>query len=118
MVRRLSVALEAIMPHWTTGLLLLGAMTLAAPAAGQTTPAPPAITRTAVATAKLSTVTDVPLHFRVLSVTLQPGETSVLSGANGIFYQVSGSAEVALGGDTKLLNAGEGLFIPGGARRS
>jgi quercetin dioxygenase-like cupin family protein len=114
MVRRLSVALEAIMPHWTTGLLLLGAMTLAAPAAGQTTPAPPAITRTAVATAKLSTVTDVPLHFKALSVTLQPGEASKVSGANGILYQISGSAEVALGGATKVLSAGEGLFIPGG----
>jgi len=33
----------------TTGLLLLGAMALPAPGTAQTTPAPPAITRTVVA---------------------------------------------------------------------
>jgi hypothetical protein len=58
----------------------------------------------------------VPLHFRVLSVTIPPGEKSVLSGANGVLYQVSGFTEVSFGSDTKLLNAGEGLFIAGGAK--
>ena len=57
-----------------TGILLLGAMALAAAAAAQTTPPPSAITRTVVAATKLPTVTDVPLHFKVLSVTLPPGE--------------------------------------------
>jgi len=40
----------------TTGLLLLGAMALPAPGTAQTTPAPPAITRTVVAATKLPTV--------------------------------------------------------------
>ncbi|MGB6251841.1 MAG: hypothetical protein WBF62_01180, partial [Bradyrhizobium sp.] len=98
----------------TTGLLLLGAMALPAPGTAQTTPAPPAITRTVVAATKLSTVTDVPLHFKAVSVTLQPDAKSDVSAANGILYQMSGSTEVSLGGKAKMLNAGEGLFIAGG----
>jgi len=98
----------------TTGLLLLGAMALPAPGTAQTTPAPPAITRTVVAATKLPTLTDVPLHFKAVSVTLQPDEKSDVSAANGILYQMSGSTEVSLGGKTKMLNAGEGLFIAGG----
>src|SRR5271167_3056904 len=98
----------------TTGLLLLGAMALPASGAAQTTPAPPTITRTVVAATKLPTVTDVPLHFKAVSITLQPDKKSGVSAANGIIYQVSGSTEVLLGGEAKTLNAGEGLFIAGG----
>jgi len=94
--------------------LLLGAMALPASGAAQTTPSAPAITRTVVAEAKLPTVTDVPLHFKAVSVTLQPAEKSGVSAANGILYQISGSTEVALDGEAKMLNAGEGLFIAGG----
>jgi quercetin dioxygenase-like cupin family protein len=94
--------------------LLLGAMALPASGAAQTTPAPPAITRSVVAATKLPTVTDVPLHFKAVSVTLQPGEKSGVPAANGILYQITGSTEVALDGEAKMLNAGEGLFIAGG----
>src|SRR5882672_4495490 len=98
----------------TTGLLLLGAMALPASGTAQTTAAPPAITRTVVAATKLPTVTDVPLHFKAVSITLQPDERSGVSAANGILYQMSGSTEVTLDGEAKMLNAGEGLFIAGG----
>ncbi len=98
----------------TTGLLLLGAMALPGSATAQTTPAAPAITRTVVAATKLPTVTDVPLHFKAVSVTLQPDEKSDVSAANGILYQMSGSTEVALDGEAKMLNAGDGLFVAGG----
>src|SRR5258705_3142055 len=98
----------------TAGLLLLCRMALPASGAAQTTPAAPAITRTVVAATKLPTVTDVPLHFKAASVTLQPGEKSGVSAPNGILYQISGSSEVALDGEAKMLNAGEGLFIAGG----
>jgi hypothetical protein len=86
------------------------------PASGtaQSTPAPPAVTRTVVAATKLPTVTDVPLHFKAVSITLQPDEKSDVSAANGILYQMSGSTEVALDGKAKMLDAGEGLFIAGG----
>src|SRR5438045_7958590 len=98
----------------TTGLLLLGAMALPASGAAQTNPAPPAITRTVVAATKLPTVTDVSLHFKAVSVTLQPGEKSGVSAANGILYQISGSTEVTLDGEAKMLNTGAGLFIAAG----
>src|SRR5229473_1453105 len=98
----------------TTGLLLLSAMALPASGAAQPTPAPPSITRTVVAATKLPSVTDVPLHFQAVSVTLQPDQKSGVSAANGILYQISGSTEVALDGEAKMLNAGEGLFIAGG----
>src|ERR1700682_6348022 len=90
----------------TTGLLLLGAMALPVSATAQTTPTPPAITRTVVAATKLPTVTDVPLHFKAVSVTLQPDAKSDVSAASGILYQISGSTEVSLGGEAKMLNAG------------
>jgi quercetin dioxygenase-like cupin family protein len=98
----------------TTGLLLLGAMALPASGTAQTTPAQPAITRTVVAATKLPTVTDVALYFKAVSITLHPDEMSSISSANGIFYQMSGSTQVALDGGAKRLNAGEGLFIAGG----
>src|SRR5258707_9766720 len=97
-----------------TGLLLLCAMALPASGAAQTPPAAPAITRTVVAATKLPTVTDVPLHFKAASVTLQPGEKSGVSAPNGIVYQISVSSEVAIDGEAKIVNAGEGLFIAGG----
>jgi quercetin dioxygenase-like cupin family protein len=98
----------------TTGKLLLGAMALAASAVAQPTQAPPAITRTVLAASKLPTVTEVPLHFKAVSVTLPAGETTSVSTAIGILYQISGSTEVSFGGETKMLSAGEGLFIAGG----
>ena len=93
-----------------TRLLMLGALALPASGIAQTTPA----TRTVVAASKLPTVTDVPLHFKAVSITLQPDEKSGVSAANGILYQMSGSTEIALDGEAKMLNAGEGLFIAGG----
>lgn len=98
----------------TTGLLLLGAMALPASGTAQTAPAPPAIKRTVVAATKLPTVTDAPLYFKAVSVTLQPDEKSDVPAVNGILYQMSGSTKVSLGGEAKMLNAGEGLFIAGG----
>src|SRR5439155_772162 len=80
----------------------------------QTTADPPAITRTVIAATKLPRVTDVPLHFKVVSITLQPDEKSGVAASNGILYQMSGSTEVALDGEAKMLNAGEGLFIASG----
>ena len=98
----------------TTGFLLLGALTIAASAAAQTAPTPSAVTRTVVAAAKLPTVTDVPLYFRAVVVTLPPGQTSGATAMNSILYQVSGSTELAVGGEAKTLNAGEGVFIDTG----
>ena len=63
----------------TIGIMLLGAMVLPAPCVAQTTPAQSAITRTVVAATKLPNLTAAPLHFKAVSVTLQPGEKSSVS---------------------------------------
>jgi len=89
----------------TIGLLLLGAMALPAAGTAQTAPTPPAITRTLIAATKLPTVRDVPVHFRAVSITLKPDERSSVSTANGILYQLSGSTEISLGGENKVLGA-------------
>jgi quercetin dioxygenase-like cupin family protein len=95
-------------------LLLVGAMAISGTATAQNAAAPPATIRTVIAATKLPTVTDTPLYFDVVSVTLSPEQKSAVSKANGVLYQLSGSTEVSLAGETKTVNAGEGLFIGAG----
>jgi quercetin dioxygenase-like cupin family protein len=98
----------------TTATMLLGAVALAGSATAQPTPVPLAITRTLVAGTKLPTVTDVPLYFRAVGVTLMRGEQTGALAANGVLYQISGSTEISAGGETRMLSGGEGLFITAG----
>ena len=99
-------------------LSITRALTLALLVSGQAVaqqpPAQPLITRTVVAATKLPTVTDRPLLFKALSVTISPGEKSSVSTANGILYQMSGSTEVSIAGEAKTLSPGEGLFLADG----
>ena len=97
-------------------ILLIGALALATSVAAQSTPPPPAITRTVIATTKLPTVTEAPLYFRAASVTLPPGEKSSVSAADGILYQISGSTEVAVDDQATTLKSGDGVFIPAGRK--
>jgi quercetin dioxygenase-like cupin family protein len=92
-------------------LVLVGAMAVAGSAVAQNATTPPAAVRTVIAATKLPTVTDTPVYFDVASITLAPQQKSGVSKANGILYQLSGSTEVSLAGETKTINAGEGLFI-------
>jgi quercetin dioxygenase-like cupin family protein len=96
------------------GMLMLCATALANSVAAQSPPSPAAITRTVVAASKLPTVTEVPLYFRAVSVTLPPGATSTVSAANGILYQMSGSTEIVADDRTNTVNPGEGSFIGAG----
>ena len=102
----------------TLGTALFTATALALSASAQTTPTSPAITRTIVAATKLPSVVETPLYFKATRVTLQPGGKSSLSAANGILYQLSGSTEISLGGETKVLGVGEGLFVAAGKTAS
>ena len=99
------------------GMLLLGATGLANSVGAQSPPTPAAITRTVVAATKLPTATEAPLYFRAVSVTLPPGQTSSVSAANGIIYQMSGSTEIVGDDQARTLNPGEGLFIAAGGNR-
>src|SRR4029077_14605350 len=91
------------------GSFLVCATKVAAPATGQTPTGAPAIARTVVASTKLPTVVDTPLHFKAVSVTIPSGASSRVSPTNGIVYQLSGSTEVSIGGEVKTLAPGEGL---------
>jgi len=96
------------------GTFLVCAAALASTAAGQTPAAAPATARTVVASTKLPTVGDTPVHFKAVSVTIPSGASSRVTSTNGIVYQLSGSTEVSIGGEVKTLNPGEGLFIASG----
>ena len=98
----------------TISRFMICAAALAASAAGQTPPAAPATARTVVASTKLPTVGDTPVHFKVVSVTIPSGASSSVSSTNGILYQLSGSTEVSVGGEVKTVSPGEGLFIASG----
>src|SRR5438067_6321001 len=102
----------------TLGTALLTATALALSASAQNTPTAPAITRTVVAATKLPSVVETPLHFKAMRVTLQPGGRSSLSAASGILYQFSGSTEISLGGENKILGVGEALFVAAGKTAS
>jgi len=102
------------MRSMTIGSFLVCAAALAAPVAGQTPPPASATTRTVVAAAKLPMAGDTPVHFKAVSVTIPAGESSSVSAADGILYQLSGSTVVLMGGEIKTLSPGEGLYIASG----
>jgi quercetin dioxygenase-like cupin family protein len=93
---------------------LLCAAALVGPAAGQSPPSAAAIARTVVASTKLPTLGDAPIHFRAVRVTLPSGASSRVSSSNGILYQLSGSTEVSIGAEARKLSPGEGLVIAKG----
>src|SRR5437870_621073 len=105
---------ESDMRSTTLGSFLVCAAVLAAPAVGQTPPPAPSTARTVVASTKLPSVGDTPVHFKAVSVTIPSGASSNVSSANAILYQLSGSTEISVGGEIKTLSPGEGLFIAGG----
>jgi quercetin dioxygenase-like cupin family protein len=109
---------EVTLQIMTMGIALFAATALALSASAQTTPTVPAITRTIVAATKLPSVVETPLYFEAMRVTLQPGEKSSVSAANSILYQLSGSTEILLGEENKVLGAGEALFVAAGKTAS
>ena len=64
--------------------------------------------------ATMSTVTDVPLHFKAVSITLQPDKKSGVSAANSILYQMSGSTRSRPAVASQNVPRQRGLFIAGG----
>ena len=98
----------------TIGTFLVCAAALAAPASGQTPPPAPATARTVVASTKLPTLGDTPVHFKAVSVTIPSGASSSVSSTNGILYQLLRSTQILISGEIKTLSPGEGLFIASG----
>jgi quercetin dioxygenase-like cupin family protein len=102
------------MGRGSTATALLAAVFFTGSAAAQTTPAAPAVQRTLVAAARLDGVADAPIYFRAVRVILPASGKSSVSAGDGIVYQFSGSTAVSFGGEVKMLNVGEGLFIESG----
>jgi quercetin dioxygenase-like cupin family protein len=101
-----------------TGIMLFVAGVFAGSAVAQPAQAPPPVTRTVVAATKLPSVVETPLYFRAFRLSLPPDETSTLSAANGVLYQLSESTEISLGSETKTLRSGDGMFLAAGKAAS
>lgn len=101
-----------------TGITLFVVGIFAGSAVAQPAQAQPAVTRTVVAATKLPSVVEAPLYFRALQVSIPRRQTSSLSAANGILYQMSGSTEVLLDGGTKTLRTGDGMVVAVGKMAS
>jgi quercetin dioxygenase-like cupin family protein len=101
-------------------ILLLCAATLlpeifAARAVAQTAPGtsatPPTPVRTVLANAALPTVVDVPLHYKLLRVSVPAGQSTRYRGADGFLFQISGTLAATTDGDSRTLRAGEAMFL-------
>src|SRR5262249_39272267 len=93
-------------------VLLAGAWNFSA--AAQTPQPPVATARTVIAATKLASAVDEPLKFRALSVTFAPGQQEPIATFNGIFYQLAGTSEMSVDGETTPLSTGGGVFIARG----
>ena len=102
----------AIMLPTIAGIILLGALALASSVAAQPTPPPSVITRTVIAATKLLTVTEGPLFFRAVSVTIPRARAACRRPtASSTKCRVRWRSRV---NREKMLNPGEGLFIAAG----
>jgi len=68
-----------------------------------------------IASATLPSVNALPLYMRVIGGRIIENKVSGISTASGIYYQISGTAELSIDGTTSTLHESEGIFIPGGA---
>jgi mannose-6-phosphate isomerase-like protein (cupin superfamily) len=87
---------------------ILVAVSVAVPASAQTT------LRTVLAIAALPSVVDVPLHFRLLRVSVPAGQAMSYATSNGFAYQLSGTLSVSIEGNSAALRPGESTFVPVG----
>jgi quercetin dioxygenase-like cupin family protein len=104
-------------PHHPTVVALL-TLLLVAPALAQS-PGSPSVgrpVRTVMASSRLASVVDAPLHMRLLRVTVPAGQSAVSTGATGMLYVLSGALDIMLGADRRALAEGAALFLPAGQR--
>jgi quercetin dioxygenase-like cupin family protein len=90
----------------------------ASPALAQA-PGPPAAgrpVRTVMASARLPSVVDAPLHMRLLRVSVPAGQSAVATGPDGMLYVLSGTLDIVRGPDHRALHEGAAIFVPAGQR--
>src|SRR5213593_2660770 len=93
----------------------LGSGISVTPLGAQTTPGPsttqPTAVRNVLASAGLPTVIDVPLHYKLLRVSIPAGQSTSSREANGFLFQMSGMLAVTTSGDTRNLRNGDAMFV-------
>jgi quercetin dioxygenase-like cupin family protein len=91
---------------------------LTGPAGAQTPPAPAAgrPVRVVIASGRLPSVVETPLHFRLIRITLGAGQSITCGGPNGMLYVFSGGGEGTFEGEKRSLKEGSAVFLPGGQR--
>ncbi|HKQ64320.1 MAG TPA: hypothetical protein VJZ73_04900 [Methylomirabilota bacterium] len=91
----------------------LATLILAAPAWAQSPP-PSRPVRTVIASTRLTSVVDAPMHMRLLRVSIPAAQSAASLGPNGMLYVLSGSLDVAVGADHRPLHEGAAVFLPSG----
>jgi quercetin dioxygenase-like cupin family protein len=56
-------------------------------------------------------VVDVPLHYKLLRVSIPAGQSTSFKGANGFLFQMSGMLAVTTSGESRTLRNGDGMFV-------
>lgn len=91
---------------------------LPTPSPAQTAPAPgaprPTPVRTVLASTPLPSVVDVPLHYKLLRVSVPVGQSTSYTGPHGFIYQMSGALLVTSGSESRTLRAGDAMFVGAG----
>lgn len=103
------------MRYGKIGIALLGTI-LATPVPAQTTSYSSSPDAMVVASAVLPSVNTLPLYVRVIGGAILSDTMSSVSTASGIYYQVSGAAEISVDGRISTVHSSEGIFIPGGSK--
>lgn len=97
---------------------ILPALLLAAPASAQAPRAPAAgrPVRVVMASGRLSSVAEGPLHFKLLRVSLGTRQGTDCAGPSGMLYIVSGAIDGTFDGDKRTLREGSAVYLPAGQR--
>lgn len=95
------------------GAFLIVISALAAPLKAQT-PAPQKPVRILIANGKLASVVDAPLHFKLLQVTLGPGQSTTYLGGSTMIYSTAGTLTVDSDGESKTLQEGDATYVAAG----
>ncbi|MGH7264152.1 MAG: cupin domain-containing protein [Candidatus Rokuibacteriota bacterium] len=99
-----------VIVYWGLAAGLLGAVGIAASASAQTP------VRAVLAITTLPSAVDVPLHFKLLRVSVPAGQATSYAAARGFVYQVSSTLGVSADGDSATLRPGEATFVPAARR--
>lgn len=100
------------------GVVALLAVLLAVTPAGAQAPAPSVgrPVRNVMATGRLASVVDTPVHFKLLRVTIPPGQSAPYSGPSGMLWVNSGVLGVGVDGERRSLEHGSAVFVTAGQR--